>query len=719
MHDKTDKGKKRKQAYEDDNIKARKRYKTYNQKRKPKSNNQGKPRENTGNVKPKPKFGKKFSKRTPSATDFKVTTKAYGYVKKHMNKIQNIARKNIMQNALEKYKKRVQKKFKRKLNKKLERQKYMEEFDKEKNGDLFQQKWANDEMDPFHDDMKNTVLHHCKGCNWTGLLGKHQINTNDEFWCTACKNDKKQGKILRYGPENNGFMEKAPECISKLNVTEKMLISRACMIGKIFRLTGGQLGYKGHIINIAQDVQKLASSLPRLPSEIETFVVCKPGQKIEEKQLRVRRKNIQEALVYLQKNNPMYNKIVIDENRLSQLPDDGIPAGFKIIYEEVNKKDSKVHDCGPNQDILEVSEEEKISSECFIGKLKDCRTEKKKIAMAFGNSQGEESHWVPQGEPLSEFNTPYLYSACFPDLFHNGKGDPTSPMYQRDLTWSKKIKHLMYFGFKNDDGTYTHPCEEHPMFAYASLNRKQRHEILRCSKVFLNNAQKYEGMTTRDIKAMMDGVEGLNLMKSLNHYTKSVSGSAGFWNDKRKELESAIEEKGAPTLFTTWSAADTHWKQLFKILTKKDEIPSPSERYKLLNKHPLIAGDFFKRRFMKYFSCLKKVLGIKDWWWRYEFQSRGSFHVHSLLWLENDPGIVNLVEEALKGHMASIQLNELEDGQMGEEMKAKFEQQVINGEIAKESCRKVLYMDYNCRQSSWGSANARKLGKTRCPSLLS
>ena len=329
------------------------------------------------------------------------------------------------------------------------------------------------------------------------------------------------------------------------------------------------------------------------------------------------------------------------------------------MYEKETEK-QKTFDEGPSERHIEVEEESKVSSESFINKLKDCRTEQEKITLAFENKDGEEINWVPQGEPLNEFNTPNLFSACFPDLFHNGKGDPTSRDYvdESKLTWSKKIKHLMYFAFQNEDGSYTHPCENHALFAYASLNIKQRHEILRCSKVFLNNADRYKGMTIADLKEAFKGVDGLNLMKSLNHYTKSVAGSAGFWNELRKELEAAIEGKRAPTLFVTWSAADTHWKQLFRVLTGKDGIPSPTQRYKLLNEHPLICGDFFKRRFTKFFDKLKSILDIEDWWWRYEFQGRGSFHVHALLWLKNDPGIVDLVKTALKGHTADLTLSE-------------------------------------------------------------
>jgi len=65
-----------------------------------------------------------------------------------------------------------------------------------------------------------------------------------------------------------------------------------------------------------------------------------------------------------------------------------------------------------------------------------------------------------------------------------------------------------------------------------------------------------------------------------------------------------------------------------------------------LNKHPLIVGDFFKRKFEKHFRDFCKTFGVKHFWWRFEFQARGSFHVHALVWMENDPGICCLVKTA-------------------------------------------------------------------------
>ena len=176
------------------------------------------------------------------------------------------------------------------------------------------------------------------------------------------------------------------------------MVSRGCPIGKVYHLPWGQLGYKGHVINIAQDIQVLATALPRLPSEIETFVVCKPGKNIENEQLIVRRQYVLEALQCLKENNVAYRNLKLDDaetvKRLSQLPENCIPDGFKIIVDKTcqNKEDEN-HDEGPTDNEFKIPDHEKISSESFFNKIADLRCEKEKIAMAFKNKTGEEQHW--------------------------------------------------------------------------------------------------------------------------------------------------------------------------------------------------------------------------------------------------------------------------------------------------------------------------------------
>ena len=62
-----------------------------------------------------------------------------------------------------------------------------------------------------------------------------------------------------------------------LTQVEEMLISAVLPIMTLYRLPHGQYGYSGHVINQPQDVASFASSLPRLPSDLDVIVVRKEG----------------------------------------------------------------------------------------------------------------------------------------------------------------------------------------------------------------------------------------------------------------------------------------------------------------------------------------------------------------------------------------------------------------------------------------------------------
>jgi hypothetical protein len=58
---------------------------------------------------------------------------------------------------------------------------------------------------------------------------------------------------------------------------------------------------------------------------------------------------------------------------------------------------------------------------------------------------------------------------------------------------------------------------------------------------------------------------------------------------------------------------------------------------------PLLPTTYFQKRFEIYFEHYIKVkFKVKDYWWRYEWQHRGSSHVHGFLWIEGAPSVDSL-----------------------------------------------------------------------------
>ena len=109
-----------------------------------------------------------------------------------------------------------------------------------------------------------------------------------------------------------------------------------------------------------------------------------------------------------------------------------------------------------------------------------------------------------------------------------------------------------------------------------------------------------------------------------------------------------IKDLKCPHVFVTVSAADVQWKDLHRFMPRKISPDSTEQdRMRLfsanLNENPAIAAYWFQKRWELFFEhVLKKKFKIKDYWWRYEWQFRGSSHVHAFFWLENASMIESL-----------------------------------------------------------------------------
>ena len=129
--------------------------------------------------------------------------------------------------------------------------------------------------------------------------------------------------------------------------------------------------------------------------------------------------------------------------------------------------------------------------------------------------------------------------------------------------------------------------------------------------------------------------------------------SPSFWQLKMKELMAMIRQIGKPDLFLTLSAAETRWNELLVILVRnlKNEVitedqaktMSFEEKCDLIRKDPVTCARYFDHRVRQLFKIIRSQNGpfgiyrVRETYIRVEFQSRGSPHVHCLLWLDGCP----------------------------------------------------------------------------------
>ena len=71
-----------------------------------------------------------------------------------------------------------------------------------------------------------------------------------------------------------------PDQLKGLTQAEEMLIAKDCPVMRVYRLKGGQRGYGGRVVNLAQNIGDFVNSLPRpardLPTEATRHVTKYP-----------------------------------------------------------------------------------------------------------------------------------------------------------------------------------------------------------------------------------------------------------------------------------------------------------------------------------------------------------------------------------------------------------------------------------------------------------
>ncbi|KAE8739677.1 hypothetical protein FOCC_FOCC014815 [Frankliniella occidentalis] len=149
-------------------------------------------------------------------------------------------------------------------------------------------------------------------------------------------------------------------------------------------------------------------------------------------------------------------------------------------------------------------------------------------------------------------------------------------------------------------------------------------------------------MNVEELKQRIDNDP--SIMKKLMFMGSHIRGSKAFWKSRSGELRDMIEQLGLPTIFLTMSAADLFWPDLFRLLCNKDISQiTMRERRILIQENPLIADLFFQHRLECFVdTVLEPEFQVVDFWYRIEYQHRGSPHVHGLYWCKNAVDVSNI-----------------------------------------------------------------------------
>lgn len=144
----------------------------------------------------------------------------------------------------------------------------------------------------------------------------------------------------------------------------------------------------------------------------------------------------------------------------------------------------------------------------------------------------------------------------------------------------------------------------------------------------------------------------IRLASRVSYCAQQFRETRAYWYNKLKELITMVKQLGPPTLFFTLSAVDLQLPELYALLDPDNilETLDPTERRRenarLLSENPMIASLFSQKRVHIFFKeYLKKEFDVVDHWYRFEWQNRGSGHVHGFLWMRYVPNVSNIATD--------------------------------------------------------------------------
>lgn len=531
-----------------------------------------------------------------------------------------------------------------------------------------------------------TVMEVCSRCShrWFGLDIVHGV-------CRACRNadgDKKQDEPYLYSADNNLSLGYVPENLPPATQCEEQCIARIHVFIDVRLVRGQQYRYSRHCVSFLRDTATLFDELPRLPREME-MILLRPKSASNDphtirafkKEMYIRRSVVQAWLEYLVRHHPGYRDLLINYERMMELPVDGDVSDQVTILEvaegemgtaagraaadedEDEDEDDGSFEVAAAPEIMAV-EADMQRLEGQLGGHTSSHPERPPIRALRREGAEAPARNVMElpgirRTPLSDLNRSVaLISLAMPTLMPQGLGEFVTPRV-RECSWKQWVKHAMLW----EDGRFA----RHSRFPFVAFNTIMRASVNQKASFFVKrNAGRLGDIeTVDDLKNMMDSdsPEAAAVLNSIVRSADTLKGTRPFWNQMRNELQAMCHALKCPAIFLTFSAADLHWESLQRLMPNYDEWKAADDAGKMrisrknLRENPHIAAHHFYHRFKIFFEeYLVPKLKITAHWVRFEWQGRGSTHTHGVYWVDGAPKapLDSFLEEAQKQEFAEF-----------------------------------------------------------------
>ncbi|XP_077967731.1 uncharacterized protein LOC144421967 [Styela clava] len=448
------------------------------------------------------------------------------------------------------------------------------------------------------------------------------VNARNIWICHTCSSKLKSGKVPVKAWDNNMLVEEVPPELARLNSIERHLISLHIPFMKISQLPKTrQYGIHGPVICVPSNVQKTVTVLPRVRVD-DQMLTIKLKRKLSYKgyyDYQVADKgNLRDAIMWLKENNDFYTDVTFNE----------------IWNPDINLREEE-----EDEELLEAASEDVIISDATL----DTCLQPVDIAQEVLDQISEYVLCIAPAEgnrPISILMDDKNEAKAFPTLFPSGRGT-FGAFRDEQITLSRYINCRLM----SADDRFSKNVD----YIFFSQYRSELNQILSNISIALRKGtdSSIRKMTIKDIT---DGKYIRSLLTSDEAYKflRPVRGTPAFWQAAQKDLLAMVRQLGLPTWFCSFSSAEMRWPEVFDCLLRQrgDKRLSSEidwlEKCQILRENCVMTARLFQNRFQSFLrniilSSCKPLGEVVDYFFRVEFQQRGSPHIHCLLWVKDSP----------------------------------------------------------------------------------
>ncbi|XP_030284360.1 uncharacterized protein LOC115588118 [Sparus aurata] len=485
--------------------------------------------------------------------------------------------------------------------------------------------------------ISDKYLHKCNEdcilpCKWLGTA-------RSELWiCSKCHSCIIDGVMPPECALNNLALCPIPPVLACLKRLEIHLIALHIPFMKMLALPkGGQNGVHGPVTCVPANIVQTTNLLPHtdmegslLPVKLKRKLTYKGHYDYE----FVDSMRVRQALQYLKEINVHYKDVEFNEawiNTFCSESDSNCDAGGEVsadVGEDELLHDRQNHCMFQDTCLMPVDIGQETLDQYFDNILN--------LAPAEGNS------------PVRLLSDHTNEAKCFPVLFPTGHGTYHDSRPHR-LTLSRYFNNRILHA----DGRFAQNVE----YIFFAQYLSEVEQVVSNVSIALRKGK--GGAISKVSRNVLNDEESLKKLLQFDdgfRFLKPIRGTPSFWQGAQRDLLACVRQLGVPTWFCSFSSADMRWKSLLNSILKQAgrtetaEQLDYAERCQLLRGSPATAARMFDFR---WHCFLREVLmspsnpigKIKDYFYRVEFQQRGSPHVHCLFWIENAPIIDKNTDE--------------------------------------------------------------------------